>query len=340
MDEAARQELLAESPRVFLGGLIVAGTLDVITWSIGQYHPLDLVMLAAIAALAVATQRRLVHAAVVPWVLALAVLLSVGVLCVQVGTLVSVTPFGYMLVLTAAFPPLTLLWRPTLVVGAAIVGTVTVTALTSVDAVWGTMDPVDAILQIDVALAAGIVALYFRRRSLATGLSVTTRLARTAHTDRLTGVLNRRGLEEGATRLSAERRSVGGEAFALFIDVDGLKAINDSRGHDSGDDAIRAVASAAAAVVRRGDLLGRWGGDEFVILGVGEMPDPATVELRIRERLRDLVRDEVGRLGVSVGAASGTADVMGLIAVADADMYARRAAVRGTDPSEGGRRHH
>ncbi len=337
VDAAARRELVAESPRVFLGSFIVIGLLDAATWVIGGFTPVDLVVLAVIAIATWTTWRRLVSEVFLPWLWMLASLAIIAVVCMQLAEASSNSNFTYAVILTAVFPPLTLLWRPTLVGGALILVAVSATvAATWSRAGWGEITVADAILQLVVAYAGGIIVLYFRRRSLASGVRLTRRLESNALSDTLTGVLNRRGLEQRGAGLIAGRRAGDREVFALFIDVDGLKAINDTRGHDSGDFAIRAVARAAAAVVRQGDELGRWGGDEFVIIGVGGMPDPSLVQHRIRARLRDLAGDELGPIGVTVGGASGLDDLAELIAAADADMYARRAVVRGTQPVDDG----
>jgi diguanylate cyclase (GGDEF)-like protein len=81
---------------------------------------------------------------------------------------------------------------------------------------------------------------------------------REATTDALTGLANRRGFDQGVEQLRARRRYA-----ILYLDVDGLKLINDKHGHAAGDALIRGVAQAAASVMRKGDLLARVGGDEF-----------------------------------------------------------------------------
>ena len=91
--------------------------------------------------------------------------------------------------------------------------------------------------------------------------------------DPLTGLLNRGGLEIRSSALLAlaqrEKRSV----FAVFIDIDGLSNINNAHGHLAGDLVISEIAVAATRLVRAADLVARWGGDELVIIGLGEGPD-------------------------------------------------------------------
>jgi diguanylate cyclase (GGDEF)-like protein len=119
-------------------------------------------------------------------------------------------------------------------------------------------------------------------------------------------------------------------AFVLFIDINGLKNVNDTHGHAVGDRVIAHVARAAREVVSEGDLLGRWGGDEFVIVGSGALPDPSVVQRRVVEvfDLADL--RAVWPEGVSVGGASGDLTFPELLAAADADMYERRQRARGS----------
>jgi diguanylate cyclase (GGDEF)-like protein len=81
-----------------------------------------------------------------------------------------------------------------------------------------------------------------------------------AETDQLTGLLNRHGL---TNRVQAE--SPGAHTVAL-IDCDGLKAVNDTLGHLSGDEYLRAIAGRLAGSLPRKDLIARWGGDEFIVV--------------------------------------------------------------------------
>ncbi|MEV4053983.1 GGDEF domain-containing protein [Amycolatopsis sp. NPDC049688] len=128
-----------------------------------------------------------------------------------------------------------------------------------------------------------------------------------AVTDEKTGLLNTAGWHESAVRehARAQRRGAAGDFAVLMIDLDHFKRINDTYGHLTGDDVLAAVAVAISGSVRQGDTVGRFGGEEFVVLlpGIGR----ADV-LAIAER----VRVAVGELNVVISTGSGTVRVSGL----------------------------
>jgi diguanylate cyclase (GGDEF)-like protein len=128
-----------------------------------------------------------------------------------------------------------------------------------------------------------------------------------AVTDEKTGLLNTAGWHESATREHArvQRRGAVGGFAVLMIDLDHFKRINDTYGHLTGDDVLAAVAVAISGSVRQGDTVGRFGGEEFVVLlpGIGR----ADV-LAIAER----VRVAVGELNVVISTGAGTVRVSGL----------------------------
>ncbi len=145
-------------------------------------------------------------------------------------------------------------------------------------------------------------------------------------TDELTGVLTRRAGEE-RTRAEIERAvRLDGPLGCVFLDVAGLKAINDSRGHAAGDDALRAVAAALIGAVRAYDAVFRYGGDEFVCV----LPE-ARIEA-VERRFSLLAAEPVVVGDSSVGLHFGLAELRAgdtpraLIGRADADMYTRRRA--------------
>lgn len=100
-----------------------------------------------------------------------------------------------------------------------------------------------------------------------------SRVAEQVLRDELTGVHNRRGVIEALEPMLADAQAGGSELACLFCDLDGLKVLNDGRGHEAGDVALRCVAEVldAAASAHPGGVVGRLGGDEFCVLlpGVG-----------------------------------------------------------------------
>jgi len=107
-----------------------------------------------------------------------------------------------------------------------------------------------------------------------------------AEHDGLTGLLNRRALEQRLRALSDEARSGGAGLAIMFLDIDHFKAINDTYGHAGGDLCLQAVAARIGAELRSGDYLGRWGGEEFVALLPGSSIDDARY---ISERVRSSI---------------------------------------------------
>jgi diguanylate cyclase (GGDEF)-like protein len=107
-----------------------------------------------------------------------------------------------------------------------------------------------------------------------------------AEHDGLTGLLNRRALEQRLRALTDEARAGGAGLAIMFLDIDHFKAINDTYGHAGGDLCLQAVAGRINAELRSGDYLGRWGGEEFVALLPGSNIDDAR---QVSERVRSSI---------------------------------------------------
>ena len=153
-----------------------------------------------------------------------------------------------------------------------------------------------------VAAATSVLVdrLETSNRVLASTLAALTAETDRANRDLLTGLLNRSGLEQwlgGAGDQTPDLPPTG----ALLIDLDGFKQVNDGHGHAMGDVVLQAVADAISAAVRPGDVVCRWGGDEFVVLCPGSDEDEME---RIGRRLLDAI-SEVHVDGVGVGASIG-----------------------------------
>ena len=87
-----------------------------------------------------------------------------------------------------------------------------------------------------------------------------------AEHDPLTGIANRRGLDQGLSRATGIAKATKGTLALFYMDLDGFKELNDNLGHDAGDELLRAIATDIGEVIRPCDLVARVGGDEFVIL--------------------------------------------------------------------------
>ena len=155
-------------------------------------------------------------------------------------------------------------------------------------------------------------------------------LGNLALTDELTGVYNRRGFQVVAERqLKVAHRTHRG-ALLFFVDVDGLKQINDSFGHREGDLALLQTVGALERTFRDSDVIARMGGDEFVILAIEAS---GRSEARIRERLENYLKminckESRYAISLSVGVArldySGRNSMRDLMAQADRAMYEQK----------------
>lgn len=121
---------------------------------------------------------------------------------------------------------------------------------------------------------------------VARSLVLVEQMRRMAETDPLTGLANRRRCVERLEHELARSQRSGSALCLMICDVDHFKAVNDTHGHNAGDDVLRAVARELEARVRTVDLVGRWGGEEFVLV----LPDaPLEGGRLVAERLRRAV---------------------------------------------------
>jgi len=184
------------------------------------------------------------------------------------------------------------------------------------------------------ALLASALTLVFARslRDRRALRAFSLRMQQAAITDPLTGLPNRRAVEADLERISAGATPSGPHSL-LMIDLDRFKDVNDTYGHGAGDDALRAVAAAMRAVLRRSDVFGRWGGDEFVAVLPGLGVDAAShVVARLRRSISaQTVHTPSASLNVavSIGSATATSPAWGtLLADADSVLYREKAAKR------------
>lgn len=153
-------------------------------------------------------------------------------------------------------------------------------------------------------------------------------LEKLASRDMLTGVFNRRQLEEEIMRLHSRGMRSGDIFSLLLIDIDNFKYINDNYGHPSGDEVLRTLTNIALATIRPEDYLARYGGDEFCILLPGTSADNALI---LANRLREVYasttfvfKGNTIKSSISIGIADSSKigiEFNGLVSAADQALY-------------------
>lgn len=190
---------------------------------------------------------------------------------------------------------------------------------------------------VTMAVGMGLVALLFwrferARRTVDVARVEQRALRRLAFHDSLTGLPNRRVIEDG---FGGPLNGGGGRPLAiLYIDVDDFKQANDALGHEVGDRLLRSIAGRLQSVVREGDTIARMGGDEFVMVLPEADPKWAeTVARRALAALQDpflidgLEVAVTASIGISVSP-DGRSDMRSLLRMADAAMYGAKDAGR------------
>jgi diguanylate cyclase (GGDEF)-like protein len=162
------------------------------------------------------------------------------------------------------------------------------------------------------------------------GISTAKKQAETeANTDLLCNVLNRRGWMNRTNDLLSAQREQGGLLSLFYIDLDNFKQINDTYGHEIGDKVLTIVAKIIRNQSREKDVVGRVGGDEFVVVGHFEFEYEAEgIAIRLQERLQDLPLQINDTLKLTVCASVGHVmfdspqeSVQKMLSLADQSMY-------------------
>jgi diguanylate cyclase (GGDEF)-like protein len=178
--------------------------------------------------------------------------------------------------------------------------------------------PVPAELRARVAAACRVKKLQDQLRERVLELDSISR------TDHLTGLHNRRHAEEHLAACVAASRRHGYPLAVLLVDIDNFKQVNDTRGHTAGDDVLFEVAQVLSREVRTEDVVARWGGEEFIVVGLHADEDAA---MTLAERLRSAVAERCG-VTVSIGAAAAVGLDTQLRAAADRNLFAAKEAGR------------
>ena len=202
--------------------------------------------------------------------------------------------------------------------------------------------PVGSVVGAPVAVMAGALVLGLGLLAVATVLAVVTaeigvlgeeitelgethqHLLRLAESDPLTGCPSRQAL-----RAWFERWDGGEPVSVVLIDIDNLKRINDGHGHVAGDEALRLVAGVLKESIRPGDLVVRWGGDEFVAVLRGAVHDAATRRFTtligtLEEAAEGFPYEAPLRVDWGVSSCVAASDISRSLAEADERMYAMK----------------
>jgi len=153
-----------------------------------------------------------------------------------------------------------------------------------------------------------------------------------AHTDTLVPLPNRRAFERELERVIASVARHGHQAAVFFVDLNGLKSVNDRYGHQAGDDVLRYVARSLTGSLRISDTVARIGGDEFCM--ILDHLDEAAARAKVEALVFAISNDplDIGSATIKVGVTAGLAmirpqdTVMSVLSRADKAMYAQRSA--------------
>ena len=179
-------------------------------------------------------------------------------------------------------------------------------------------EPAELLARVSAALRVKALQDQLRQRNAELDLM--------SRTDALTGLPNRRHMQDQLKAVASSACDEGAQFGLLIVDIDHFKVVNDTLGHASGDVVLRAIADRLAAACPRNVVAGRWGGEEFVV--IAPRTDLAGA-VALGERLRKAAAADQVSLGagphasitVSVGAAAGVADGESLLRLADAALF-------------------
>jgi diguanylate cyclase (GGDEF)-like protein len=215
------------------------------------------------------------------WTWTVAALLLVGLMLVEAWRTNSQIPVAYALIVMTAYAPIVLAWRPSLIAGGLMFAAVVILS----KVVAGNEDG-RIITLAGAAILVSWVLLQLRLAAIDEIADERARSSALATTDVLTGRLTRTGLITLLPPLAATAERTGQQVCVMAFDIDGLARANSEYGVLYGDDVIKAVGDAIASTVRQGDLVARWGGDEFLVAGLGAKPSAPQLATRVEEAVR------------------------------------------------------
>lgn len=180
----------------------------------------------------------------------------------------------------------------------------------------------------------GVVVVFVENSEKLALLARVAELEQTALLDPLTGVANRRFVEDHLKVCMAQNTRYGWPFGLMFLDIDHFKTVNDQYGHETGDEALKHLAQVLDARLRSFDLVGRWGGEEFIIVCLNvDQPNLHELADRLRQYVERATFEHKGRkiaITVSLGATYPRPEdtVRSLIQRADELMYQSKQAGR------------
>jgi diguanylate cyclase (GGDEF)-like protein len=207
--------------------------------------------------------------------------------------------------------------------------------------------PLGIWIALAVALAcatAGGAATLWSRRHIRRQAGELSQISAAAVTDPLTGLLNRRGFNDAVERELARSRRYDRQFVLAYVDVRGMKGVNDSEGHRAGDELLRQAAQLLQDSARANDVVGRLGGDEMGVLLVEQSDDGASA---VRKRIEAKVLERREAMGfrsawdLTIGTAAFPTDgetVDQLLSTADRRLYEQRGIELLYDPAFDDRR--
>ncbi|MSW43971.1 MAG: diguanylate cyclase [Actinobacteria bacterium] len=227
----------------------------------------------------------------------------------------------YAVVAMIISPAISMSWGPSIVTGL-----INLMGITAAGLVLEAVDTPRWFLAATAALIAGFVLLQIRINSTDSLTLEQLKSNVLASTDPLTGLLTRNGLLTLAPSLSAAVERTGGKVGLSLVDINDLARANNDYGTAFGDSVIAAVGRAVTSIAQRGDLVSRWDGDCFLVLGIGEPENAPALKARIDEAIA-LTGVTLGKspVTVSVGSTAGdptTSTIDDLIRLSSAQLEA------------------
>jgi diguanylate cyclase (GGDEF)-like protein/PAS domain S-box-containing protein len=155
-------------------------------------------------------------------------------------------------------------------------------------------------------------------------ISLEDRLKKAASTDHLTGAANRSQFNQWLKSAIERAKDSDYSISLIMFDIDNFKHVNDTFGHNAGDEVLVTISQIVRSVVRSSDMFTRWGGEEFLILQVEtDFEDTVSLAERIRHKVKEASFKDVGRVTISLGVAKyqNQESIESLVKKADDAMY-------------------